>query len=135
MIKKPSEVKAATESFEDVLVEELKDPAFRNAFYNERNKSAVARAVVDLRRRLNLTQREFAKQVGLQQPAIARVENDDYAPNWRTLLQIAEKLGAVLQVEFLIPAESDENAATELEPSYIQDKPQFVAESKEEFGW
>lgn len=44
-----------------------------------------------------MSQRELARRLGCQQPAIARLEAGHVSPNMRTLERIAEALGRRLQ--------------------------------------
>jgi len=81
-----------------VLAEHLKDPAFRERW----EKSALARAVairlVAYRAERDLSQTALAKELGMKQPAVARLEAGESNPSWETLQRISSALG----VEFLV---------------------------------
>jgi len=50
-----------------------------------------------LREAAGLSQRELARRLGCQQPAIARLEAGQVSPNMRTLERIADALGLRLE--------------------------------------
>ena len=83
---------------DDVLARQVKDPAFRA----EREVNSLARAVaievVKYRAEHELSQSAFAKQLGVSQPVVARLERGDHAPTWDTLGRLAR----TMEVEFLV---------------------------------
>lgn len=83
-----------TVPLEDVLAEEMKDAAFREAYEALEPAYQVAR----LRIARGLTQEELAHKVGTKQPSIARLESGRVTPNLAFLQRIAEALDAKLVV-------------------------------------
>jgi ribosome-binding protein aMBF1 (putative translation factor) len=85
-------------SGDDVLARQVKDPAFRA----ERDATSLARAVaievVKYRADHELSQSALAKQLGVSQPVVARLERGDHTPTWETLARLARTMG----VEFLV---------------------------------
>ncbi|MGH9001073.1 MAG: helix-turn-helix transcriptional regulator [Acidimicrobiia bacterium] len=85
-------------SGDDVLARQMKDPAFRV----ERDATSLARAVaievVKYRADHVLSQAALAKQLGVSQPVVARLERGDHTPTWDTLSRLAR----TMDVEFLV---------------------------------
>ena len=77
---------------------QLKDPAVRA----EWERTAVARAVavrlVEYRAEHALSQTALARQLGMKQPAVARLEAGEHNPSFDTLA----RLSSVLGIEFHI---------------------------------
>jgi ribosome-binding protein aMBF1 (putative translation factor) len=74
----------------DVLAEDMKDPAFREAYMQRRYVHEIALAVRSMREGAGLSQADLAAMVGTKQPAIARLETSQHqAPQWGTLNRIA----------------------------------------------
>lgn len=83
---------------DEVLKDHLKDEDFRE----EWNRTALARAVairiVRYRSEHSLSQTALARIVGMQQPAIARLEAGEKNPTWETISRLAR----ALDIEFLV---------------------------------
>lgn len=96
---KLSELKTSNE----VLKNHLKDKDFRE----EWNRTALARAVairiVAYRSEHSLSQTALARIVGMQQPAIARLEAGEKNPTWETISRLAR----ALDIEFLVHISPD----------------------------
>src|SRR2546430_12009308 len=92
---KPSELK----TYEEVLAEDLKDPAFRR----EWNRTALARAVatrlVQYRAEHKLSQSGLARLLEMRQPAIARLEAGEHNPSIDMLMRLSVKLGVTFHIE------------------------------------
>ncbi|KKM11208.1 XRE family transcriptional regulator [Clostridiales bacterium PH28_bin88] len=87
-------------TFRDHLLEEMKDPEFAKAWEETELEYQIARAIIKLRMERGLTQEELAKQVGVTQSVIARLESGRHLPSLRSLHELAEKLGLKLVVNF-----------------------------------
>lgn len=76
-----------------VLAEQFTDPAFRD----EWERTALAREVVlritTYRAVHGLSQAALARKLGMQQPAIARLEAGVHEPTFSTLQRLARHLG------------------------------------------
>lgn len=86
-------------TYEDVLTEHLADPEFRAEYERTALARAVAIAVTRYRSEHGLSQRGLARQLGMQQPAIARLESGDVTPSIDTLLRLARELGLEFHVD------------------------------------
>lgn len=81
------------------LEEQIKDPAFREAWDESELSYQVARSLIRLRLDLNLTQEELAHRAGVPQSVIARLESGKYLPSLRTLDRMAKKLGLEVRLD------------------------------------
>lgn len=75
-----------------------RDPAFRAEWERTALARAVALRVVGYRADHGLTQTALARQLGMRQSAIARLEIGEQNPRVETLLRLSEALG----MEFLL---------------------------------
>jgi predicted transcriptional regulator len=97
-------MKKRTESFDDYVAEQLKDPAFAAVYEEEKGKVDVAIRLLQLRTNAGLSQKQLADRLGTTQSAIARMENRAYTGySLRMLRRIAHALGHQVQIEF-VPA-------------------------------
>lgn len=85
----------------DVSAVLLKDKAVRGAYEEMALEFEVARAIIAARARLDLTQGELAKRMGVTQPFIAKLESGRSLPTMATLKKIAEATGTVPKVKFV----------------------------------
>ena len=80
-------------SSDKVNARQLKDPAVRA----EWERTAVARAVavrlVEYRAEHALSQTALARQLGMKQPAVARLEAGEHNPSFDTLARLSSALG------------------------------------------
>jgi transcriptional regulator with XRE-family HTH domain len=81
-----------------VLSEHLKDPAFRERWEQTALARAVAIRVITYRADHELSQTALARDLGMKQPAIARLEAGETNPSMETLARLSAALG----VEFLV---------------------------------
>lgn len=88
----------APRRWEDVLAEELEDPAFREQWEDTALARAVAIALVQYRAEHHLSQTALAKLLGVKQPTVARWEIGEHNPTWDTLLLLARKLGITVSL-------------------------------------
>ncbi|MDQ7903181.1 helix-turn-helix transcriptional regulator [Phytohabitans sp. ZYX-F-186] len=79
----------------DQLIEERreKDAEFREIWDSTAFARQVAIIVVRYRTERGLSQRELARLTGLQQPAIARLENGETEPRLQTLAKLTAATG------------------------------------------
>lgn len=60
------------------------------------NNQVIAQRLISLRQAFNLSQKEFAKRVGLSQSAISQFEKNQRFPAMTSLVRIAETFGLSL---------------------------------------
>jgi ribosome-binding protein aMBF1 (putative translation factor) len=98
---------------EELIAEELQnDPAFRAEWERTAVARAVAVAVVRYRAEHELSQRDLAARLAMEQPQVARLERGDVNPSIETLMRVSSRLG----IEFIIdvrPAESEPRLLSE----------------------
>lgn len=83
---------------EQVLAEQLRDPAFRAEWERLTLARAVSTCLATYRATHKLTQRAMAAKLGIRQPQVARLESGEHEPDLKTL----RMLSAALDVEFLV---------------------------------
>lgn len=85
--------------YNEFLREQLEDEQFKREYEELEEEFTIAREVIELRRRKNLTQRELAERVGTSQPAIARLESGTYRNlSLSFIRRVADALDAVPEV-------------------------------------
>ena len=84
---------------EEIAAEELRDPRVRQEYERTAFANAVAVRVIRYRAAHNLSQSALARQLGMRQPAIARLEAGDHEPSLGTLARLARGLGIDLSIE------------------------------------
>lgn len=66
----------------------------------------IIKAVIDVRKKSQLSQRDLSKKSGIKQPVIARVESHARSPKVTTLLKMLYPMGYTLKV---VPINRNEN--------------------------
>ncbi len=86
-------------SHEEVLAEDLRDPAFRATW----ERTAVARwlavEVAHYRAQHGLSQRQLAERLGVHQSDVARMELGEHNPSVERLIRVASGLGIELLID------------------------------------
>ena len=84
-----------------LLERQLKDENFRKEYQRLEEEFEIARQVIKLRKKLNITQKELADRVGTSQPAIARLESGEYKNLTLSFLRrVGKALGVIPEVHF-----------------------------------
>ncbi|MEX2100061.1 MAG: helix-turn-helix transcriptional regulator [Acidimicrobiia bacterium] len=84
---------------DQVLARQLKDSEFRAEWERTAVARAVATRLVQYRAEHDLTQTALAKQLGMHQPAVARLEAAEHNPSLDTLARLAHTLGLEFRIE------------------------------------
>jgi DNA-binding XRE family transcriptional regulator len=85
--------------FESILKNELKNKDFKAEYDSLDEEFSLAKEIIKLRKKNNLTQKELALRIGSSQPAIARLESGNYHNvSLSFLRKIAGALGAIPQI-------------------------------------
>lgn len=96
----------------DVLYRRLykKNPDVMDSIKQERQSASIARVIYNLRSSKRMTQKEFAKRVGMKASAICRLEKADYdSQSLPSLRKIAAAFGMSVTVR-LQPSTSHKRA-------------------------
>ena len=86
-------------TFEESLAEDLKDPDFRAEWERTAVARAVANEIVKYRGEQKLTQTQLARQLRMQQSAIARLELGEHEPSIAMLARLSKGLGINFHIE------------------------------------
>ena len=78
----------------------MKEPRYRKAYEALEGEFTLASAVIDVRSRAGLTQKQLARKMGTTQPAVARLESGRARPSMRTLERLADATGSRLLISF-----------------------------------
>lgn len=85
----------------------LGDPEVRRAYENPPLPLAAARAVVERRKKLGLTQKDLAEKIESSQAQVWRIESGQFNPTLKTLSKLEEALDVKLVPAGGIPEGSD----------------------------
>lgn len=83
---------------DELIAEQMVDPGFRAEWDRTALARAVAMRLVRYRAEADLSQRDLAKLLAMEQPQVARLERGDVNPTLETLLRLA----GALEIEFTI---------------------------------
>lgn len=83
------------------IAEKLKDEGYRRRFFRGLAQDEVAQQIRSLRKKRGLIQKDLARQTGMYQSAVSRLEQAEYS-RWSlpTLWRIADALDARIRVIF-----------------------------------
>lgn len=84
---------------EQVLAEQLKNPVFREEWERTAVARAVAARVVAYRAEHGLSQAALARELGVSQPLVARLETGEHEPTFGTLTRPARRLGLEFHID------------------------------------
>jgi len=86
-------------SFDDVLSEQLQDPIFREEWERTAVARAVALRVITYRVEHGLSQAGLARELGVSQPLVARLEAGEHEPTFATLSRLSRRLGLEFHID------------------------------------
>jgi transcriptional regulator with XRE-family HTH domain len=78
----------------------MEEPEYRKAYEALDGEFGLAKAVLEARNRVGLTQAELARKMGTTQPVLARLEGGQARPSMRTLERLARATGTRLLIRF-----------------------------------
>lgn len=84
---------------DELLADDLRDPEVADELARTAVANQLAILVIQYRVEHGLTQTALARQLGMRQPAIARLEAGDHEPSVSTLARLANKLGVTLRLD------------------------------------
>lgn len=94
---------ANTISWDSIRDQVLANPETRAEYDALESEFTLARQVIALRKASGLSQREFAKLVGIKQPQLASIESGKQIPKIDTLKKLATGAGYHLEIHFVPP--------------------------------
>lgn len=80
---------------------ELRKPAVKRAYEEERQVLKIGLELANQRRRKGLTQAQVAKKIGTSAPQLSRTERRPESANMRTLMRYAAAVGMDLDVRLV----------------------------------
>ena len=84
---------------DQLLADDLRDPEVAAELARTAVANQLAILVIQYRVEHGLTQTALARQLGMRQPAIARLEAGDHEPSVSTLARLANKLDISLRLD------------------------------------
>lgn len=80
------------------LQEKLKDPYFKELYELEEQKYAIVRKILDYRIKKKISQAELAKQIGVSQQHISKIENGEFS-SIMTLEKVLLGIGMTIKIK------------------------------------
>lgn len=87
--------------FQEYLKTQMENPEFKKEWDNLEPEFNTIQALIDARKRCNMTQKELAEKTGIDQSDISKIETGNANPALSTLKRLAEGMDMVLKLEFL----------------------------------
>lgn len=87
--------------FNKYLDEQLQNPVFKKEWDNLEPEFNAIQAIIDARKRCNMTQKELSEKTGIAQSDISKIETGNANPALSTLKRLAEGMDMVLKLEFV----------------------------------
>lgn len=106
MTKTPQQTDVVLIDEDEILNEELADPELRAEWEERAPARAFANAIIAIRAKEGLTQKEFAQRLGMNQPQISRLEAGEHVPDLKTLVRVAAGFDIELMID-IKPASRD----------------------------
>lgn len=91
-MKKYPPIKLTLKNHQEVLAQELKNPAFKKAYDDLDLEFAIINALIDARAKKGMTQARLAKKIGTKQSAIARFESGRSNPTLAFIQKLSDAL-------------------------------------------
>ena len=88
-------------NFQSYLKEQLKNPKVRKHYDEAGKQLEIAYQILQLRKKVGISQAELAKRLGTTQSNIARIETGQQNFTTATLQKIAEAFDRDLKIEFV----------------------------------
>ncbi len=84
---------------EELAADAARDPEVAAELERTRVANQLAILVIEYRVAHGLTQTALARQLGVKQPAVARLEAGDHEPTLATLVRLSQRLGITLRLD------------------------------------
>ena len=87
--------------FRKYLNKQLENPDFKKEWDYLEPEYNTMQAMIDARKRCNMTQKELAERTGIDQSDISKIETGNANPALSTLKRLADGMDMVLMLEFI----------------------------------
>ena len=87
--------------FRNYLNEQLNDPEFREEWDALEPEFNTIQALIDARKRKNMTQKQLAERTGIDQADISKIETGNANPSLQMLKRLADGMDMILKLEFV----------------------------------
>lgn len=87
--------------FRNYLNKQLENPDFKKEWDYLEPEYNTMQAMIDARKRCNMTQKELAERTGIDQSDISKIETGNANPALSTLKRLADGMDMVLKLEFV----------------------------------
>ena len=91
-------MKRKTSELDIIINEQLKNPAFAEAWSETELEDLIKRMLIQARIDSGLTQKELSERSGIRQSNISRIENGTVVPTLQTLFALAKGSGKKLKI-------------------------------------
>jgi len=98
----------------EVLAAQLKNPEFRAEWERTAVPRALALYLMRVRRERGVTETEFARQLGMSQPAYARLDLGEHVPTIKSLKRLANAIGVTFRIDIRPDEVSDSTEIVDL---------------------
>ena len=88
-------------TYSDFREQQLKDPEIKAEYDALEPEFDIIQAMIDARKKLNLTQKDLSERTGITQADISRIENGTRNPSLNMLKRLAKGMGMQLKLEFI----------------------------------
>ncbi len=102
-----------------------RDPEFRAEWERTAVPRALALYLMRVRRERGVTETEFARQLGMSQPAYARLDLGEHVPTIKTLKKLSNALGVTFRIDIRPDVASESTDIVDL-PAEIEADLNFV---------
>ncbi|MBQ2288804.1 MAG: helix-turn-helix transcriptional regulator [Lachnospiraceae bacterium] len=87
--------------FREHLNKQLRNLEFKEEWDKLETEYNMMQAMIDARKKCNITQKELAEKTGITQADISRIETGNGNPTLSVLKRIAEGMDMILKIEFI----------------------------------
>ena len=91
-------MKRKTSELDIIIDEQLKNPAFAEAWFETELEDQIRRTLIQARIDSGLTQKELSERSGIRQSNISRIESVTVVPTLQTLFALAKGSGKKLKI-------------------------------------
>ena len=88
-------------NYQEFKKEMLSNPEIKAEYDDLEAEFDIIQAMIDARKKQNITQKELSERTGITQADISRIENGTRNPSLEMLKRLAKGLGMRLKVEFV----------------------------------